>query len=196
MARISLADAADLPEDQRDLIKTLSTVEGLSEQYHHLIEEPERNVYRTVARQPRILEPFRTFGSAVWEHCGLSPRQRELAILAVGAEMRADYEFHQHVRIALREGIEPAEIQAVVDGDDERFDETEQAILAYTRAYVNREVDDATCTALVEAFDEPTVVGTSLLAGIYTMIGLLGDALALETEEPFVGWELERLYIS
>lgn len=193
MARISLADAEDLPEEQRDLIKTLSTVEGLPEQYHHLIEEPERNIYRTVARQPGILQPFRDFGGAVWEHCGLSSRQRELVILAVGAEMRAAYEFHQHVRIALREGIEPAEIQAVVDGEDDRFDETEQAILAYTRAYVNREVDDAICDALAEAFDEPTVVGTSILAGMYTMVGLLGDALALETEEPFVGWDLERL---
>jgi len=193
MARISLADAADLPEDQRDLIETLSTVEGLPEEYHHLIEEPERNVYRTVARQPGILEPFRDFGSAVWEHCGLSPRERELAILAVGAEMRADYEFHQHVRIALREGIEPEEIRAVVERDDGRFDEPEQAILAYARAYVNREMDDATCAAMVEAFDEPTVVGASLLAGVYTMIGLLGDALDLKTEEPFVGWDLERL---
>lgn len=193
MARISLADADDLPTDQRDLIKTLSTTEGLPEEYHHLIEEPERNVYRTIARRPPILEPFREFGRAVWEHCGLTPRERELAILALGAEMRADYEFHQHVRIALREGLTPEEILAVVAGEDEAFGQSEQVLLGYVRAYVNRSVDDAACAALAEAYDEPTVVGVSLLAGIYTMIGLLGDALDLETEEPFVGWDLERL---
>lgn len=193
MARIDLAAAEDLPADQRELIETLSTTEGLPEAYHHLIEEPERNVYRAIARQPAVLEPFREFGRAVWEHCGLTPRERELAILAVGAELRADYEFHQHVRIALREGIEPEEIRAVVAGDDDAFGADEQVLVTYVRAYVKRDVDDATCAALADAYDEPTVVGVSLLAGIYAMIGLFGDGLALETEEPFVGWDLARL---
>lgn len=193
MARIDLADAEDLPPANRDLIKTLSTTEGLPEEYHHLIDEPERNVYRIVARRPAILAPFRDFGRGVWEHCGLSPRERELAILAVAAETRADYEFHQHVRIALREGIEPDEIRAVVDGDDVQFLADEQALLGYVRTYVACEVDGAVCAAFANAYDEPTVVGTSLLAGIYVMIGLLSDALALETEEPFVGWDLKEL---
>lgn len=193
MARIDLADAGDLPEDRRHLVETLSTTEGLPEEYHHLIEDPERNVYRAIARRPPLLEPFRAFGRAVWEHCGLSARERELAILAVGAELRAEYEFHQHVRIALREGIDPEEIRAVVAGEDDRFDVDERVLLSYVRRYVTREVDDTVCGALAAAYDEPTVVGTSLLAGVYAMVGLLGDALALETEEPFVGWDLEGL---
>lgn len=193
MARIDLAEAADRPEADRDLLRTMSTTEGLPEEYHHLIEEPERNIYRTIGRVPPVLRPFREYGQALWEHCGLTARERELVILTVGAELRADYEFHQHVRIALREGIPPDEIRAVVDGETSPFSDDERALMGYTRAFVNHEVDDATAAALAAAHDEPTIVGTSLLAGLYVVIGLLGDAVALETEEPFVGWALEGL---
>lgn len=193
MARIDLAEAADLPPADRDLLRTMSTTEGLPEEYHHLIEEPERNIYRTIGRVPPVLRPFREYGRALWEHCGLTARERELVILTVGAQMRADYEFHQHVRIALREGIPPAEISAIVEGEMAPFGEAERALIGYTRAFVDRAVDDAVAAALAEAFDEPTVVATSLLAGLYVVIVLLADGLALETEEPFVGWDLERL---
>jgi alkylhydroperoxidase family enzyme len=193
MARIDLADATDLTPDRRDLIETLSTTEGLPEEYHHLIEEPERNVYRAVARQPSLLEPFRNFGRAVWENCGLSARERELAILAVGREFDADYEWHQHVRIALREGVEPAEIRALSARNDEPFSPAERHLLAFVRGYVANEADDETVAAFVDAYDEPTAVGLGLLCGLYVTISLFGGALGLETEEPFVGWGLENL---
>jgi 4-carboxymuconolactone decarboxylase len=193
MTRIDLADADDLDPDQRDLIETLSTAEGLPEEYRHLLEDPERNVYRAIARRPSILEPFRTFGRRIWADCGLSARERELAILAVGREFDAEYEWHQHVRIALREGIEPDEIRALSARNDDPFSDEERALLGYVRAYVNHEVDDETFEDFVDAYDEPTAVGVGLLVGVYVTISMFGDALQLETEEPFVGWDLESL---
>jgi hypothetical protein len=104
-----------------------------------------------------------------------------------------DDECHQHVRIALRDGILPAEIGAIVAGDTAPLGADERALIGDTRAFVNREVDDATAAAPAEADDEPTVVGTSLLAGFHVVTALLTDPVPGETEEPFVGWDLERL---
>lgn len=193
MARIDLADAEDLPPDRRDLLETLSTTEGLPVEYHHLIEAPERNVYRAIGRRPSLIEPFRDFGRAVWSNCGLSPREREIAILAVSREYDAEYEWHQHVRIALREGVEPEEIRALSARIDEPFSLAEQTLLTYVRAYVSHSVDDESFEAFVDIYDESTAVGLGLLAGIYVTISMLASALELETEEQFVGWGLEHL---
>jgi len=53
--------------------------------------------------------------------------------------------------------------------------------------------DRAAAVAETLTDDEPTVVGTRLLAGFYVATALLADAVAGETEEPCVGWDLERL---
>lgn len=193
MARIDLADREELLPESRDLVVSLSAKEGLPEQYHHLIETPTRNIYRALALSPPLLRAFRTFGRAVWADCGLSPRRREIAILTVGRTLDADYEWHQHVRIGLKEGLTPEEIAAISTRSDEPFDAHDRALISYVRAHVLGTVDDDALKTFLESYDEVSLVGVCLLAGIYTTIAQLGDALALETEEPFVGWDLAGL---
>ncbi|MFC7156991.1 carboxymuconolactone decarboxylase family protein [Halomarina halobia] len=193
MARIELADRSDLPPESRDLVASLSAKEGLPEPYRHLIQDSTRNVYRALALSPPLLEAFRTFGRTVWADCGLSPRRREITILTVGRALDAAYEWHQHVRIGLQEGLTSEEIAAIGAGADDPFDAADRTLIAYTRAHVLGNVDDDALDAFIDSFDESSLIGVSLLAGIYTTIAQLGDALALETEEPFVGWDLTGL---
>jgi alkylhydroperoxidase family enzyme len=193
MARIDLAEHEELPPEYHDLIASLSAKEGLPEEYHQLIETPERDVYRAIARIPSLLEPFRAFGRAVWERCGIAARKRELTILTVAREFDAEYEWHQHVRVALKEGFTPEEVRAVGTRDPAPFTEDERALMRYVREYVTQGMDDETFEAFVDAYDEPAVVGVSLLAGLYVTVALFGNTLELETEEPFVGWELSAL---
>lgn len=193
MSRIDLADREDLDPEYHDLLAALSAKDGLPEEYHHLIENPERNIYRAIARRQPLLEPFRAFVEAVWEHCGVDERKRELAILTVAREFDADYEWHQHVRVALKEGLSPEEISALGSRNTDAFLDRDRALVQYVRAYVNQDVDDETFLTFVEEYGESTVVGVGILSGIYVTVALFGDALELETQEPFVGWQLSGL---
>lgn len=193
MARIALADCEEVDPEQHDLLATLSATEGLPEEYHHLIEQPERNIYRAIGRTPSLLRPFRAFGRAVWEYCGLDDRCRELAILTVARAYDADYEWHQHVRVALKAGLSPETIAAVGARDFEAFSNRDRVLVAFVRSYVNGEMDDETFSRFVDTYSEPTAVGLGLLSGLYVVVALFGDAFELEPEEPFVGWDLSRL---
>lgn len=193
MSRIDLAEREELDPEYNDLLVTLSAKEGLPEEYDHLIEEPERNIYRALGRTPPLLERFRAFGEAVWEHCGVDERRRELAILTVAREFDADYEWHQHVRVGLKAGLSPEEISALGSRNTDAFSDRDRALLEYVRAYVNQDVDDETFLPFIEEYGESTVVGVSILSGIYVVVALFGDALQLEPEEPFVGWRLSGL---
>lgn len=193
MARIDLVDPEEFPEDRRDSLATLSPRAGLPEEYHHLIESPVRNIYRTVGRSPPLLVAFREFGRAAWSECGLDPREREIVILAVGRALDAAYEWHQHVRVGLSEGLTPDEI-AAIGADDRRFFEgQDRALVEFAAGFATASLDVPTLEVFVDHFDERTAVGTGLLAGLYAVIGLVESAFDLGTEEPFVGWGLDGL---
>lgn len=195
MARIGLVTENDLPSEYRDrtLLGTLSNPEDLPADYRHLLQQQDRNVYRALGRRPPLLAAFREFGRAVWAECGLDARAREIAILTAGRALDAAYEWHQHVRVGLQSGVTQEEIKAIGAENDEVFSAEEQALIAFTRAFVTGTVDAAVLDGFVERFDEETAVGVAILASLYLVVARFADAFKLETEEPFVGWALEGL---
>ncbi|MEF8841964.1 MAG: carboxymuconolactone decarboxylase family protein [Haloarculaceae archaeon] len=193
MARIDLVDPDGFPDDQRELLESLSPKEGLPEEYHHLVESPVRNIYRTVGRAPPILEAFRGFARTVWSECGLSPRERELVILSAGRALDAAYEWHQHVRVGLSEGLTPEEIAAIGADDRGAFEGRDRALVEFAAGFATGELDVPTLEVFVDYFDERTAVGTGVLVGLYAIIGLIESGFDLGTEEPFVGWGLDGL---
>jgi hypothetical protein len=50
-----------------------------------------RNVYQLLGHEVALLEGFRTYFTTLWEECGLSPADRELAILATAFACRSRY---------------------------------------------------------------------------------------------------------
>ena len=50
----------------------------------------------------------------IWSRPGLGRRERSIATLAALVAMRAENEIAMHVRAALRNGLEPAEIEEVI----------------------------------------------------------------------------------
>ncbi|MFC6941473.1 carboxymuconolactone decarboxylase family protein [Salinirubellus sp. GCM10025818] len=193
MVRIDFADPEDLPEERRESLESLSPKQGLPEKYHHLIESPVRNIYRTIGRSPPLLVAFREFGRTVWEECGLEPRQRELVILATGRALDAAYEWHQHVRVGLSEGLTPEEIAAIGADRREAFEGRDRALVEFAAGFATGSLDVPTLEMFVDYFDERTAVGTGVLVGLYSVIGLVESGFDLGTEEPFVGWGLDGL---
>ncbi|MFC6734252.1 carboxymuconolactone decarboxylase family protein [Haladaptatus sp. GCM10025707] len=131
--------------------------------------------------------------SGIRGSCGLSEYRRELVILTVARSVRADYEWHQHVPIALAGDVTEAEIRAISAGRTDAFADPEAALVAYAGRVAAGAVTDADHTALAEHFDAERIVGTNMLAGFYLGLARMLDALGVEPEESFVGWELENL---
>lgn len=191
MARVPFVTTDELPDDERHLLSSFGP--KAPDDHPELLSEDERNVYRTLAHAPSTLEAFRNFGGTVREELGFAPRERELVVMSAARALESAYEWHQHVRIGLAEGLSRDEIVAIADGEYDPFDEDERALLAYVSAFVTGSVDDETYERFAETADERTIVGVGLLAGVYVVIARQMDALEVETEEPFVGWRLENL---
>ena len=191
MVRVPYVTKEDLSEEDRDLLRSFRA--DTPEEYRHLLSTEERNVYRTLAHVPESLEQFRAFGGTLREELDLDPRERELVILTAASALRSAYEWHQHVPIGLAEGLSRQEILAISNRNYEAFEDFERTLVEYVDSYITGSVDDETYDALAACIDESKVVGIGLLAGIYLVISRQMDALEVETEEPFVGWDLENL---
>lgn len=179
MARVPYVDETALPGEQQDLL--VSALQGI-----------ELNVYRAVGNNPETLYGLRTLLGALWRDSGLDPEQRELVILAVANETGSEYEWHQHVAIACEVGVSDSDILAVAADDLGRFDRGDQAIIQYALAVVRGDVDDDCHAALAARHGPATVVGVTALASGYLSIVRLLAALDVDTERPFVGWQLEN----
>ncbi|MGM0398025.1 MAG: carboxymuconolactone decarboxylase family protein [Halobacteriota archaeon] len=191
MARITLADPADLPPEKRPLLDSLSDADDAV--VDHDLEGGTLNVYRALGRNLAILEGFRDFGGAVWHGSDLEPIERELVILTTSYHTDMRYEWHQHVRVALDEGIPPETILAVSMDRTDELDPEHARLVEYVERFVAKDVDDETHERLAAHYDEATVVGIGMLSGLYLGLAHVLDALAVELEAPFVGWELENL---
>jgi 4-carboxymuconolactone decarboxylase len=67
---------------------------------------------------PAVGGPLQQLGAALRTATSLTARERELAILAVAAELGSDFELRAHVPLAAAAGIEDADIEAALRGDE------------------------------------------------------------------------------
>lgn len=149
---------------------------------------PVLNVYRMFLVNPEIPLNAR----AVWAASGLSPRAREIVILRAAFSRQSTYEWHQHVRIARDAGLSDADINAVRNWKGaSNFSAAEQALLAYVDALAtNMRPDDASFAAVRKGRTDSELMGVTYLITLYFQLAQLMATMELETEEPFVGWEL------
>ena len=193
MPRIPYIDSEELPPDKRSLLDTLSDETGSGEDRAHSLQSEVLNVYRAMANNVELLEAFQAYGSAVWNEAGLTARERESVILSVAYQTRSAYEWHQHVRVALDEGMTPQEIRAISGGELDQLDSAIEAIVDYTGSFLSGSVDDATHERIRSHYDDGVVLGIGMLAGNYLGLARLLSALDVDTEVDFVGWGLENL---
>ena len=104
--RIAPLEDAEMTDDQREALRPMSA-DG----------RRPLNIFRTLARAPKALTRFNEWGSYVLSRRNsLPPREREIVILRVGYLCKSGYEFTQHTRIGLNEGLSEAEIAAIKAG--------------------------------------------------------------------------------
>ena len=105
--RIAPVELDRLDDDQRAALEPF------------LVQGRVLNVFRTMARVPRALTAFLSWGSYVLSRRNSLPaRERELAILRTGYLCGAGYEWAQHVPIGREAGLSEAEVARIKDGPD------------------------------------------------------------------------------
>lgn len=149
---------------------------------------PVLNVSRLFLTNPAI----ELNAGRLWQATGLTPREREIVILRCAYLRQSTYEWHQHVRIATAAGLTAAEVDAVRAWQDATaFTAKDRVLLAYVdELAAHRRPGDAVFAALAADRTPGEVFGVTMLITTYFQLAQVMAALDLETEEPFVGWEV------
>src|SRR5258707_9827971 len=116
--RIAPLGDDDLSDEQREALAPMSA------------NGQVLNVYRTLARAPKAFTRFQQWGGYVLSRRNSLPaREREIVILRVGFLCKSCYEFTQHTRIGLREGLTQAEIGKIKQGVDPGWSDADAALI-------------------------------------------------------------------
>ena len=123
---------------------------------------------------PALLNPAMTSASAELllgerEHTSLSPRLREVVILAVGAVWQSEYELYAHSAAARKVGISEIAVQALASGaipDDLSQDEKVAAELTRQLSTAHR-VDETLYRQAENCFGTKGLADIAILVGIY-----------------------------
>jgi 4-carboxymuconolactone decarboxylase len=172
--RIAPLDDAELTEDQRAALAPMST-NG----------RPPLNIFRTLARAPKALTRFNEWGGYLLSRRNSLPaREREIVILRVGFLCKSGYEFTQHTRIGLNEGLTSDEITNIKAGAGAGWSPADAALIRMADELVgNHFVSDATWAALKAHFDEKQCMDAVFTAGQYTQVSMFLNTFGVQLDE-------------
>jgi 4-carboxymuconolactone decarboxylase len=142
------------------------------------------NLHRALANQPEALRAFMVMSRYVRDDAALSPRLRELAILATAYAVDAPYEKFHHIPIARRLGVTEEQLAAFPDwAASDAFDLTDRVVLAYAeQAARSRDVEDAVFAELRQRLPLDQVVDLAVTVGWYHLCAAILGPLRIEIE--------------
>ena len=137
------------------------------------------NIFRMMAHAETNFIPAMRFANSILHKQKLSHVNRELLILQVAKIEGGEYEWRQHVPIALGVGVTQPQIDALGRGDYTAsvFNEAERALLAFGREVTeNVRVGDAVFAAARKHFSDQEIVESIFTVGCYMMMARLTEA--------------------
>lgn len=146
------------------------------------------NIFNMMAHADTCLKPVMKLGGTLLAKLELDPKLRELCLLQAVKIAKGEYEWVQHVPIAIALGATQAQVDALEKGEDHAacFDATEQAALVLTRELVVKgKGSRESLAALRKYVSDRVVVELILMAGFYVMLARLTETLEVESEAPF-----------
>ncbi len=171
-ARISPAEPPFDPDVQAWLDRTLPP------------GKPPLMLFSTLARDPRLFGKF--FAGGLLDRGHLTLRQRELVIDRTTALCRSEYEWGVHVALfAARVGLDEAQLESLASGrpEDPCWNEEERTLIRMCDAlHHQRDLGDALWDALRARFSDEAILELLMLAGFYTTVSFLTNALRLPPE--------------
>ena len=170
-------------------LRLLRPQELTSEQqelYHHLLDTSipwaTRSHFQGATKDGRLIGPFNVFlyspriSRAHLDYLdsettstSLSPKVRQIVILAVGAAWHSAYELYAHTAVARTVGLDDEAIQSIKVGKElVHLDAEELTAYTFTHQLVTEHaVDDDLYARAINAFGEKGVVDMIHLIGLY-----------------------------
>ena len=148
------------------------------------------NVSATLAHNKPLNRAFGPFAQAVLFEGGLSRRNVELAVLRMGWNCQAVYEFGQHTLFGRDAGLTDAEIFAVTRPLDQHSwtDEERIVLQVVDELYADDCVGDATWAAAAAIFSEPDMLHLVMAAGCYRVVSGVLNSCGVQLDEGVPGW--------
>jgi AhpD family alkylhydroperoxidase len=145
-------------------------------------------LYQMLLHSPPVASGWLTYLTAIRQLSTLPGALRELVIMRVASLNGAPYEADQHAPIALKEGITPAQLQALDRWQDSAlFDDEQRAALAYTDAMTRDiRVPQAVFDDVRARMGERLVVELTATIAAYNMVSRFLEALQVHTGDEHV----------
>lgn len=178
MSRIPAITQEQFTEVQRRLFDAITQSkrgEGSNLEAFLTPEGGLRGPFNSFMYSPAIGDITQQLGAAVRYGTSIPPRSRELAILIVAAEWKAEYEFWAHAKIARKEGLPDHIIESVrCEKQPDFSDPTESAVYRFVRELIEtHRVSDTLYKEAVQVLEVAGVVELVILVGYYHMISMM-----------------------
>jgi 4-carboxymuconolactone decarboxylase len=163
----------ELTDEQKELLEPLGERSG-------------GHVFRTMVRHPKLYRHWSRFSGYLLRRSALEPREREIVILRTAYRCGSAYEWGQHARIGLGEGLTDDEIRRIAAGPDASgWSEHDAALLrAVDELHEQSQLSDATWSQLAERYDEHQLIETIMLSGGYRMLAGALNSIGVQPEGP------------
>ncbi len=148
------------------------------------------NIFRTLARHPKLFKRSMVLATGLLVKGNLPPRVREIAILRVAWRAGSNYEWGQHVRIGLDSGLDEAEIAALAaEGAESTWSDADRLAISVTdELCAEDDLTDATWDAALAQWGEQDLMELIFLVGNYRMLAGFLNAARVELDEGLEGF--------
>jgi len=147
--------------------------------------KPPLRLFTTVARDQRLFHRF--FNGGLLDRGNLTLRQREIVIDRTTALCGSEYEWGVHVTaFAAHVDLGDTELHSLVHGgpDDPCWTDEERLLVEMCDSLHRiSSIDDLLWRRLAAAFTDEALIESIMLAGLYTMVSYLTNALSLPLED-------------
>ncbi len=149
----------------------------------------DNNIFPTLARHERLFRAWLPFGNFLLARGVLPARERELLILRTGFNCASDYEWGQHVRLALSIGVSREDIERVAAGPDAPgWTQADATLLrAADELHSESRIAGRTWAELSESYDERGLIELAMLVGHYHMVAFALNSTGVELDEGLEG---------
>jgi 4-carboxymuconolactone decarboxylase len=146
---------------------------------------PLLNIFRTLANAPKALARFNAWGGYVLSRRNdLPAREREIVILRIGYLCKSGYEWTQHHRIGLREGLTADEIERIKQGAGAGWSAADAALIkSADELHADQFVTDATWAELKRHFSEKQCMDVVFTAGQYTQVSMMLNTFGVQLDK-------------
>ena len=177
--RVAPLDKADWNDVQRELLEPVEAQGRLL------------NIYKTLARHPKMFGPRMVLGMYIRRNSTLPPRHREILILRTARLQQCDYEWGHHSRIGKEEGgLSQEEIDRIFQGPDAAgWSALDRALVsAADELHDYAFITDETWKVLSEQYTEQQLMDAVFTVSGYNMLAMLLNSAGVQRDEGVVGF--------